>query len=216
MIEQLRMQEKGSRPHIRFEPRPVEDRAASIDAGRKVYKDEDWVIITPSGGKDVREDIAEAWLRKIEGQAQTGMYDFEWAKDFRKMYEMYKDGQELPEDGTPLKMCTTLFTPAEIQNCLAVNVRTLESLADSNEEALMRIGMGARALKLRAAEALKTGDGKESAMKVEALTIENASLREQVGDLRSVVEELRTQMATMMAAPKAARAGKNQSPDPAE
>lgn len=201
-MQELRMLEKGTRPHIKFEARSVEDRAATITAGHKIYKDEDWVIITPPGGKDVREDVAESWLLKIEGQAQTGMYDYEWARDFRKMFNMYKEGKELPEDGTPLRVCTTLFTPAEIQNCLAINVRTLEGLAEANEEALMRIGMGARALKLRAQEAIKAGEGKESAMKIEALTLENESLKEQVGDLRSVVEELRAQMATMSDAPR--------------
>lgn len=197
-MNDLRLQEKGPRPHVRFETRPVEDRAASIEAGHKLYKDVDWVIITPAGGKDVREDIADDWLKKIEAQAQTGMYDYEWARDFRKMFDMYKEGKELPEDGTPLRMCTTLFSPAEIQNCLAVNVRTLEGLAQANEEALSRMGMGARALKTRAQEAIKAGEGKESAMKVEALSLENESLKQRVTDLTAVVNELREQMATMI------------------
>lgn len=199
-MQELRLQEKGSRPHVRFETRSAEDRAASVEAGRKVYKDIDWVIVTPAGGKDVREDHAESWLAKIEGQAQTGMYDYEWARDFKKMYEMFKEGKELPENGTPLRMCTTLFTPAEIANCLAVNVRTLEDLASANEEALGRIGMGARALKTRAQESIKTGEGKESAMKVEALEIQNADLKQKVADLMAVVEDMREQMATMVPA----------------
>lgn len=202
-MQELRLQEKGSRPHVRFETRSAEDRAASIEAGRKVYKDIDWVIVTPAGGKDVREDHAESWLSKIEGQAQTGMYDYEWARDFKKMYEMFKEGKELPENGTPLRMCTTLFTPAEIANCLAVNVRTLEDLAGANEEALGRIGMGARALKTRAVESIKTGEGKESAMKVEALEIQNADLKQKVTDLMAVVEDMREQMATMVPATRA-------------
>ena len=55
--------------------------------------------------------------------------------------------------------------------------------------------MGARALKTRAQAAIKTGEGKESAMKVEALTIENADLKQRVADLTAVVEEMREQMA---------------------
>lgn len=204
-MQELRLQEKGSRPHVRFETRSAEDRAASIEAGRKVYKDIDWVIVTPAGGKDVREDHADSWLAKIEGQAQTGMYDYEWAREFKKMYEMFKEGKELPENGTPLRMCTTLFTPAEIANCLAVNVRTLEDLAGANEEALGRIGMGARALKTRAQESIKTGEGKESAMKVEALEIQNADLKQKVTDLMAVVEDMREQMATMVPATRGAK-----------
>lgn len=207
-MQELRLQEKGPRPHVRFETRPAEDRAASVEAGRKIYKDIDWVIVTPAGGKDVREDHAESWLAKIEGQAQNGMYDYEWAHDFRKMYEMYKDGKEMPENGTPLRMCTTLFSPAEIHNCLAINVRTLEDLASANEEALSRIGMGARALKTRAVEALKTGEGKESAMKVEALEVQNSELKQRVEDLMDVVNDLKEQMATMV--PATTRGAKKQ------
>ncbi|UEP43145.1 hypothetical protein [Burkholderia sp. B21-005] len=197
-MEGLMLQHKGSRPHIRFETRPIEDRAASIEAGRKVYVDIDWVIITPPGGKDVREDHAEAWLAKIKAQSEVGQYDFEWVDAFKKMYAMYKEGKELPEDGTPLRMCTTLFSPAEIANCLGVNIRTLEDLAGATEEALGRLGMGARALKTRAQTALNTGDGKEAAMRVEALEVENSSLKERVADLTAVVNELKEQMATMM------------------
>jgi hypothetical protein len=197
-MNELRMQEKGSRPHVRFESRPVEDRIATVREGRKMYKDVDWVIVTPAGGKDVREDHAESWLAKIEGQAQAGMYDWEWARDFKKMYEMFKEGKELPVNGTPLAMCTTLFSPAEIANCGAVNVRTLEDLANANEEALGRIGMGARALKTRAQEAVKAGEGKESAIRIEALQVENDSLKQRVEDLTAVVEEMREQMAMMV------------------
>lgn len=201
-MQELRMQEKGSRPHVRFESRPVEDRVATVREGRKMYKDVDWVIVTPAGGKDVREDHAEAWLDKIKLQAESGQYDWEWARDFRKMYEMFKEGKEMPVNGTPLAMCTTLFSPAEIQNCVGVQVRTLEDLANCNEEALGRIGMGARALKTRAQEAIRAGEGKESAIRIEALQVENDGLKQRVNDLTAVVEELREQMALMVPAEK--------------
>lgn len=209
-MQELRLLEKGPRPHVRFETRSVEDRDRSIAQGHKAYKDVHWVIVTPPGGKDVREDIAESWLDKIDAQAQVGQYDYEWAKEFRRMYAMYVDGLELPVSGTPLRMCTTMFSPAEIANCTAVNVHTLEDLAAANEEALGRIGMGSRALKTRAQEAIKAGDGKESAMKVEALTIENAALKQKVDDLIAVVGELKEQVA-LGAADDAPRGRKKQS-----
>lgn len=201
-MESLMLQQKGSRPHVRFEARPVEDRVATVREGRKMYKDVDWVIVTPAGGKDVREDHAEAWLEKIKLQAEAGQYDYEWARDFRKMYEMFKEGKEMPVNGTPLSMCTTLFSPAEIQNCIGVQIRTLEELANSNEEALGRIGMGARALKTRAQEAIRAGEGKESAIRIEALQVENDGLKQRISDLTAVVEELREQMATLVPAEK--------------
>lgn len=192
--------QKGSRPHVRFEMRPAEDRNASIEAGHKIYKDIVWVIITPPGNKDVVENHADQWLKNIRDRAEVGQYDPEWVEVFQKMYGMYKAGLQMPEDGTPLRMCTTMFTPAEIQNCLSVNITSLEQLAAANEEALGRIGMGARALKLRADESIKLGEGREGAMKVEALTIENAELKNKVDTLSQIVHEMRDQMATMQPA----------------
>lgn len=192
--------QKGSRPHVRFETRSEEDRVASIEQGRKIYRDRDWVIITPPGGKDVVENHAEQWLANIRDRSQVGQYDPEWVDTFAKMYALFKDGKELPEEGTPLRMSTTIFTPAEIANCLSVNIRTLEQLAGANEEAIGRIGMGGRALKLRAQEAIKIGEGKGDALKVEALSIENTELKQRIADLTNVVQDLKEQMALMVPA----------------
>jgi hypothetical protein len=200
--------QKAGRPHVRFEKRAEEDRAASVEQGKKVYRDRDWVIITPPGGKDVVENHAEQWLTNIRDRAQVGQYDPEWVSTFEKMYAMWKDGQEMPEDGTPLKMCTTIFSPAEIQNCLNANIRTLEQLASVNEEGMGRIGMGARALKTRAQESVNIGEGKGGAMRVEALEVENAALKQKVEDLTSIVMELREQQA--MDAPRRGRPPKQQ------
>lgn len=204
--------QKGSRPHIRFETRSQEDRAASVEAGHKVYRDVVWVIITPPGGKDVVENHAEQWIKNIRDRAEVGQYDPEWVEAFSKMLAMYKAGQEMPEDGTPLRMCTTLFTPAEIQNCLGANISSLEQLASANEEALGRIGMGARALKLRAEEAIRIGEGKGASLRVEALEIENAELKktvkaqtQKIDDLSSIVNEMREQMALGGDAPRRGR-----------
>lgn len=188
---------KGLRPHVRFEVRAQEDRAASIEAGRKVYKDVVWVIITPSGGRDVVENVAEQWLANIRDRAQVGQYDPEWVEHFQKMFSLFKDGQELPEDGTALRMCTTIFTPAEIETCLAANIRTLEALANASEEALGRLNMMGRALKLRAQEAIRIGEGKGDALKVEALVLENTELKNKVTDLTAIVGEMREQLALL-------------------
>lgn len=189
--------QKGGRPHVRFEQRPAEDRAASIEKGHKVYKDIDWVIITPPGNKDVVENHAEQWLKNIQDRSEVGQYDPEWVEIFNRMYMMFKQGKEMPEDGTPLRMCTTMFSPAEIQNCLNVNVRTLEQLAESSEQALANMGMGGRALKHRAQEAIKLGEGRGDSMKIEALTIENTELKDKVEALTGVVHEMREQMALL-------------------
>ncbi|MGG2046773.1 hypothetical protein [Burkholderia gladioli] len=194
--------QQATRPHIRFESRPEEDRNASIEAGHKVYRDVNWVIITPVGGRDVVENQAEMWLRTIRDRADVGQYDAEWVDHFNKMYRLYKEGQELPEDGTPLRMCATLFSPAEIQNCLGAGIRTLEQLAGANEEAMGRMHMMGRALKMRAQEAIRLGEAGGDAMKLEALTLENEALKRKVSDqdgkiaaLTEIVNDMRSSAA---------------------
>lgn len=185
---------QGGKPHIRFETRTEEDRAASIDAGHKVYRDVDWVIVTPQGSRDFVENHAEQWLKNIQGRAEVGQYDQEWVTTFRKMYAMYKEGKEMPVEGTPLRMLAHLFSPAEIANCANVHIQTLEQLASANEESIARLGMGAREWKHRAQEAIKLSEGKGDAMKIAAMETENADLKARVSDLENVIRDLQAKM----------------------
>tara|TARA_A100001391_G_scaffold203677_1_gene196703 strand:- start:858 stop:1481 length:624 start_codon:yes stop_codon:yes gene_type:complete len=185
---------QGGKPHIRFETRTEEDRAASIEAERKIYKDVDWVIVTPHGSRDFMENHAEQWLKNIQSRAEVGQYDMEWVQQFRKMYEMYKEGKEMPLDGTPLRMMTTLFSPAEIANMANVHVLTLEAAASMNEETIGRLGMGAREWKHRAQEAARLQEGTGGALKIAALETENNDLKSRVSDLENVIRDLQTQM----------------------
>lgn len=190
----LGISNKSGRPHIRFETRSEEDREATISAGMKKYKDVDWVFVTPQGAKDAVEDKAVDWLNKIKQKAQTGFYDIEWIDTFHKMYEMYKQGKEMPIDGTPLRMLPHLFTPAEIQNCANVNIQTLEQLASMNEEAISRLGMGGREWKSRAQEAISLSAGKGDSIKISALQTENDDLKTRVSDLENVIRDMQSQL----------------------
>lgn len=188
--------QQGGMPHIRFETRTEEDRAESIAQERKVYKDVDWIIVTPHGSRDSSENQAAQWIANKQSQAEQGNYDIEWVQKFRRMYELFKEGKELPVDGTPLAMLPHLFSPAEIANCKSLHVLSLESLATANEETIARLGMGGREMKNRAQEAVKhanTGSGE--ALKVSALQAENADLKTRVTDLEHVIRDLQSQMA---------------------
>lgn len=188
--------QQGGMPHVRFETRTEEDRAASIEQQRKVYRDVDWIVVTPHGSRDSMENHAEQWIANKMAQAHAGNYDIEWVQKYRKMYEMYKEGKELPVDGTPLAMLAHLFSPAEIANCKSLNVLSLETLAQANEETIARLGMGGRELKHRAQEAVKlAGAGTGDALKISALQTENADLQTRVRDLENVIRDLQVQMA---------------------
>ena len=195
MFSAIGVMNKEVLPHIRFETRTQEDRNQSIEAGRIVYKDVDWIIVTPHGARDSNEDFAEAWIEKKANAARQGTFDQELLTQIRKAYAAYKEGKELPVDGTPLAMLPHLFTPAEIANCKALNILSLEVLAQANEETIGRIGMGGREMKNRAVEAVRlAGAGTGEALKVTALQQENADLKDRMRDLENVIRDLQAQM----------------------
>jgi hypothetical protein len=68
---------------------------------------------------------------------------------YQQALENYKQSRETPEQGIAIKDWPGA-SPAQIKTLLDINVRTVEELAAANEETLMRIGMGGRALKQKA------------------------------------------------------------------
>lgn len=173
-------------PYVRFEQRAVEDRAKSNETGVYSYKDVNFALVTPHGSKDVFEDEAESWLAKQQEHARKGRIPETHFKYFKSQYDAWKDGQELPEEGTPIKGWAVL-SPAQQQMCIQANVRTVEDLALAPEDALHQIGMGARALKQKAVAWLSSADTGKSASQivdlqnnVQYLTEQNEKLQKQL------------------------------------
>ncbi|MEY2632285.1 MAG: hypothetical protein RIR00_939 [Pseudomonadota bacterium] len=181
MIEPGVMAERP--PYLTFHYEAVEDRNASIDEGRKVYKNVPFVTINLPGGKDAPVKNAEEWFEQIRHKAHTGSYPQAWVKHFESQYHAWQEGQEMPEHGTPVQMCL-FFSAAEQQALIAANVRTLEDAAVMTEECLSLVGMGARQLKEKAQAAIRasTDAGK--------LAEENQALKVLVSDLQDRLKAL--------------------------
>lgn len=161
--------------YVEFYLSPVENRDESIKQGHYVAEDKEYIKIMPPGGSLVVEkEVTPEIIQKYEAQ-----------------YKAWKRNEELPEDGHPLKLWPPI-SPAQLSNCLAINVRTVENLAAANEQVLKRLGMGGRALKDKAAAWLQSagGDGKLSE-EMAALKVENESLKAMVEDLTKSVETLK-------------------------
>lgn len=151
-----RMEE--SPPHIVFYFEEVEDRNASIEAGREIYKDVAFVQVLPAGGKDIFIDRAKSWLGKQKQNAKNKRIPQEHYEYYVKAFEAFEQGQREVTHGTPLKAWPQI-TPAQVRNLNTIRIYTVEDLAQANDDALSLIGMGARVLQQKAINWLETANG---------------------------------------------------------
>lgn len=195
------MDSKDEKPaYVRFERRPVENRAASLEAGHFVGKDEDWVLITPPGSKDCVERLAAGWLEALKVAVKDGRMTMDLQARYSRTYEFWVKGEELPPEGTPIKGWPVL-SPAQQKSCIeAANIRTVEDLATANGEAMGRMGMGAVEMKQKAEAWLK------ASLSLGTVVSENAALKTENATLKAhitALEARNTALAQQIQAQKA-------------
>ncbi len=169
------MELKERPAYVEFEVRADEDRGASIEEGRTIFKDVIYAIITPSGGNLVVEKIADEWVQSKR--------DDPFYRHYRDSLEAFKEGREAPVEGTAIENCPP-FSPAQVKQIRAAQLRTVEDLAAANESSLGKMGMGGRALKDRAIEWLK------SAEDVGKVAEQSAALKATVDNQAEVIKQL--------------------------
>jgi hypothetical protein len=191
--------------YVRFEKRVVEDRDASLKAGRFVGRDVVYALITPPGSKDIipREVestkdstgriINQGWLDYLETQVTEGRLPDQFLESYRRAYEKWKKGEEVPVNGTPIKTWPVL-SPAQITNLIAMNIHTVEDLAALNEEGKARFGMGIIELQRKAINWLEAANSLGGvAARITALEVEHAALKEQNDRQRAMIEKLQAE-----------------------
>jgi len=170
-------------PYVRFERVPYEDKAASLQAGHYVAKDIDMANITPPYSKDIMKYKVDSWFNQLTVDAQNGRIPSEWVEQYKKAYEAWKNGQELPLNGIPIKGWGVI-SPAQQETLIRMHVLTVEQLAEINSEGIGRIGMGGQDLKNKANAWLK------SLKKSGGISIENAELKKKVDSQEFIIEQL--------------------------
>lgn len=181
-------------PWVKFETRPMEDKKATIAAGHVVYKDVDFVLVTPPYSKDVIEHKVEHFFSMRENDVKNKRMPQKWLDTWKEGYQRWKEGQEIPEHGISIKNWPGA-TPAEVKNMLSAGIRTIEMMAACNDEGLRRLGMGGQALKQRAKSFLSTAKNKgKVAEENAALHKENERLQRSVDNLSEQVQLLKTQI----------------------
>lgn len=192
--------ERADRPaYVRFKRVAVENKVESLKQGKYIGRDVDYALITPMYSKDVIEVKVETWFPQLEADAVRGRIPKEWVEAYRKHYEAWRNGQELPPTGTAIRTWGML-SPTQVEQLTRINILTVEDLAGVNDEGIRRIGMGGVEMKNKARAWLMQVNDKGP------LTQENAALKRENESLKGQVAELIRQNAELRAIADAATA----------
>ena len=183
--------ERQDRPaYVRFEIVPVEDKAASEAAGHYVARDVELALITPPYSKDIFKIKVPQRKMNMKQDVANGRLPEAWMDKYIDAYAKWKNGQEIPLNGTPIKGWGVI-SPAQQETLIRMNILTVEDLAQVNAEGLSRIGMGATELKNKATGWLaQLNDKGPLTQKIAAVTAENDQLKKSVESLQKQVEKL--------------------------
>jgi hypothetical protein len=170
-------------PRLEFEYRPVEDRVATQAQGAYQTKDVAFVLVHRPGSKDVHEEEAEAWGKKLKERARQGLCPTTWVADFEKIFNAWKKGEEIPVSGTPVRTWPGL-SPSAVKMIVAAGFLTVEQLASANDVEIGSIGLGAIEFRNRARKYLEaaTGPGK-LAEELRAKDARISAMEEQIKEL---------------------------------
>ena len=177
--------------YVRFETRAVEDKRESLKQGHYVGIDVDYVMVTMPGGRDVFENTVERWLENEEIAVRNGRQDRKIVEYYKDAYKHYKEGKEIPVNGTAIRNCTA-FSPAQMETIIRSGIRTIEDLAAVNDEGLRRLGMGGRELVSKAKSWLKTSTDTGQ------IALQNAELVKENENLKTTVESLEEKVNILM------------------
>lgn len=154
--------------HVKFHKHPVLQGKASQDAGRPIYKDEDYIEIQIPGQKN------QIVNRKVKEKDKVD-YPQEWAN--------YEKGNDAALVGTPIDHLPGI-TPSKVNELRLLGVHTIEAMADLSESGIQKCGHGARDFVSRAKAYL----GQES--EIDNLKSSNEELAKQNMDLSAKVDML--------------------------
>jgi hypothetical protein len=192
-------------PYVKFITRPVEDRSTEIIKGKYGFRDIHLAQITRPGQKDTVERVAQEWIDDLHRQAADSRIPQTWPEGFQKMYDAWKNGQEVPVEGTPIRGWP-LLSPAQQETILLAGIRTVEDLATMSDEAVRHIGTGGVTFRNTAKGWLDQANDKGAvAAEVATLKRDNESLTEQNKEMREQLAALSARLDAL--APKEAPKG---------
>lgn len=150
---------------------------------------EDWVLVAPPGQLDRQvtpHKIAD--IQKIKGTgaenhpASDSMVHF---RDFiLRHYDMWKKGEEVPLEGTPLVAWNALSTE-EVDAFKKAGIRTVEEIRDMNDTLLGKVQVARpREKKALAKRFLEAADQNRASAELARRDAEMEALKAQIADLQ--------------------------------
>ena len=147
--------ERGRPSKITFERCPIENVNRSQEENRVVFDDVDFVTLHQQGSSNTTIHKVEEWWVKLQQQARNNMIPVQWVDEYKQAYEQWIGGKDPIVQGTHLSEWPKM-TSAKAEMWNAVHVRTVEELAEANEQTMESFGMGARAMRTEAKEFLES------------------------------------------------------------
>lgn len=181
---------EGKPAYVKFDTISKELPKRSREEGHYVAVDVDIVTVRQIGATDSVIFEVDRWFKQNDVEVQAGRLSLTHAQQYRRAYEAWKAGQEMPLEGTPIKGWAVI-SPAQAETIIRAGVRTVEDLASMNAEAMGKIGMGAVMLKNKAQAWVAQAKDKGP------LTMEMAELKTKNEVLELTLTKLQEQMAVL-------------------
>lgn len=154
--------------YVEFYLEAVKDEEATIEAGRPIFFDREYIKIIPVGDK-----------MTVICEPVTDEYRFRWPQK----YAAFKAQQHQPQEGTPLEQWPPL-TKSQVLTFKGANVHTVEQLANVSDGNLSNLGMGARDLREKAIAYIKSAEGSAGVL----------AMQQQLNDAMKQIEALKNQL----------------------
>lgn len=172
----------------KFFIKPVQNMAASKEHGRPIFDDVEWVEIRLPGDK-LTVFVDTVWRNDPETGEQVpnggvpGFMPPPYVERWPDIYAKFKAGLVQAQSGTPLEEWP-IMSASKVAELKALNIYTVENLADLTDGYLGRLGMGGRALRDQARAYI--AEAKDLAQ-ASAVAAENAELRERLARLEAML-----------------------------
>lgn len=155
--------------YVQFYFEALKDDEASVQAGRPIYHDCEFIKIIPVGDKNT-----------VVCEPVTDEHRFRWPQQ----YAAFKAQQHQPQEGTPLEEWPPL-TKSQVLMFKAVNVHTVEQLSNVSDGNLQNLGIGARELREKAKAYIASAEGSSGTL----------AIQHQLAEALKQIEGLKNQLA---------------------